>query len=153
MGKYLPHRLLGLRAPQLDAKLSGLLVLEIFQNKAIVAALSLEWFAREERLLDVWQHLRQSLLLQVPSDIEEKIGAFFLDFLLAHLLAIHVIVLIPLLVERVASEAHVVAESECTVVVHDSVQIVLGLHLELLRHEIEVSDECAHIQVTNREIN
>ena len=95
-------------------------------------------FSSEVILLNVGHHLSQLLLIHVFTDVEEKVGTLFIDLVFIDLLAIEVIVAVPLLLEWVPRVTDIVAEAQLAVVVHDAVQVVRWLNVQVLFDELRI---------------
>ena len=100
--------------------------------------IDLDRLSSEVILFNVWHDLRELLLFHILTDVEEKVGALFVDLILIDLLSIEIIVTVPLLLERVPRVTDIVAEAQLTIVVHNAVQVVSRLNVQMFLDEARI---------------
>ena len=94
------------------------------QNEGITL-ISGEWLAWKV-IFHAWEKLvHRGHVLQVLPNIEKNVCGLFLDLVLGDLGSVRIIILVPLVLVEILDGANVVAKAEGTIVVDDSVQIVL----------------------------
>ena len=123
------------------AAATGISLLSLFcliRGHEALLVIDLDRLSSEVILFNVWHDLRELLLFHILTDVEEKVGALFVDLILIDLLSIEIIVTVPLLLERVPRVTDIVAEAQLTIVVHDAVQVVSRLNVQMFLDEARI---------------
>ena len=76
-----------------------------------------------------------------------------MDLFLRDFFAVEIIVTVPLAIERILGKTDIVTKAEGSIVIHDAVQVIVQVKLELVFHEIRIGGKRSQIEIPDREVD
>ena len=117
----------------------------MFDDETLCVALRVDRLPWEVISLNVGDYIHQAFVQDILPNVEQEVGALFVELLLGDFLPVEVVVFVPFAIECVLCEGDIVSKAKSTIVVHHSMQVILSLYIECVLEEALVLCELGQV--------